>query len=449
MPRGLAAHVRGSAAQAGLAIGAALAASVGPFCSQVSAQALLDQYISPNIAGLGIQPGVTVLSRSRPEFDPIGINFGEITIRPQLLETTGFDDNVTGTPSARGSLVVETNAVLNVLYNHSDTTGFATLTVDDNRFPEQHGQNYTNWTAAIGGTHSFGLDTLAATYQHLNLNQTPGQLDVPQLNVALPFQVDTVNLNYRAIFARTFIQPAINISEYNYQNGAANGSVYLQNYRDRVVTQPTLTLGYELAPRRDLVLVVRDAQADYSNNVPGSPSRNFNDASVLAGLDFTDGGPFRYRVLVGYESRFFTTPLIKNISSPVVEGQVIWNPTGLTTVTGTADRRIEDSADEATVGLTETALAFRVDHEFQRDILLQANAAYTLDQYAQGQGRQELITLGTGATWLLNRNMQLNGTYSYTRRNSYGTTTVGIGSGQFVGGSYSDNRFLLQVRFAL
>ena len=426
-------------------------ALAGLFASPAGAQQALivDQYLSTDIPGVAVEPGVTVLSRSRPEYDPVGIRVGEVTIRPQLLETVGFDDNPAGLSEHRGSAIIETNAQVQALYDHSDTTGFATLSVDDNEFLDQSSQSYTNWSAALGGTHTFGRDVLTANYAHLNLNQTPADLDVPQLNSSLPFTVDTGTISYRATFAHAFVQPELDVSSYSYTNGSAGGVTYQQTYRDRTIVQPSVTLGYELAPRRDLVLVVRDAVSSYNQQVSGTPTRNYNDVSVLGGVDFADGGPFRYRFLVGYETRQFSASQFKSISAPIVEAEVIWSPTGLTTVTGIAARHIQDSADETTIGLTETSASLRVDHELRRNILLQANGAYYLDDYSQGQGSQQLFTVGTGATWLLNRNLRLQTTYAFTRRTSSGSVNLGLGSVFGVASNYSDNRILLQLRFAL
>ncbi len=413
------------------------------------AQQLLDQIITPNISGLAVEPGVTVLSRQRPEYDSIGIRLGEFTIRPELRETVGFDDNVLGQPSHRGSAVIETNARVGAFYDHSDTTAFAALSVDNNRFPEQNQQNYTNYTASIGGSHQFGRDTLIASYQHLNLNQTVRDLDVPQLNQALAFRVDSARVAYHAVFNRVFVEPAILVSKYGFDNGTAAGQPYVQTYRDRVVVQPSVTAGYELAPRRNLVVVVRDAVASYTNQGSFTPRRDYNDIAVLGGLDFDTGSVFRYRLLAGYESRSFSSSQLKTIQAPIVEAEVVWNPDALTTVTATASRRIQDSADETTVGVTSTDLGLRVDHELLRNVLLRASANAFLDDYSRGQGSQQLFTAGTGATWLLNRTMQLGLNYDFTRRVTNGAGNLGVITGQQLGRNFSENRILLQLRFAL
>ncbi len=149
---------------------------------------------------------------------------------------------------------------------------------------------------------------------------------------------------------------------------------------------------------------------------------------------------------------------------------MIWTPTGLTTVTGNVSRRIQDTADEATVGVTTTTIGLRVDHELRRNVLLRASANAFLDDYSRGQGSQTLATAGAGADYQLNRNIRLSAGYDFAARTSggsnanLGTSTIssaagnfgtsgtagslGSGSQQF-GSSYTDHRIMLRVRFQL
>ncbi len=410
---------------------------------------LLDQFIAADIPGIAVEPGVTVASRQHPEYDSLGIRLGEITIRPELNETVGYDDNVLGKTPSSGSMVVETDARLAANYDGSVTKGSAMLTVDDNRYPEQQVQSYTNWTAQIGGAYEIGRDTLTAEFQHLNLAQTVRDLDVPQLDRALIYRIDTAQIDYKAMFNRVFVQPGLTLSRYDYDNGTVSGLPFIQSNRDRLIVQPSVTFGYELSPRRNLVVVVRDANAGYSNQLVGQPKRDYNDAAVLAGIDYDTGGIWRYRLLAGYEIRTYQSDQIKTIEAPVVEATVIWTPTGLTTVTATATRHIEDSTEETTVGLTETALKLTVDHELFHNVELRASGGLVLDTYAQDQGHQSLYTAGASATWLLNRNMRLTASYDFASRSSVGSATLGIIPGQVFGLNYAENRYLLQLHFAL
>ena len=261
------------------------------------------------------------------------------------------------------------------------------------------------------------------------------------------YNIDAVDFGYRATFARTFLAPAIDVTYYDFGNSLVAGANYAQSYRNRVVFTPSLTAGYQLSTRRDVIILVRDSQATYLNPVPGQPHRDYNDVAVLGGLDY-DTGLIRYRLLAGYEIRNFQNARFKPINAPIVEASAIWTPSGLTTVTGTAARRIQDSADETTSGYTENYVQLRVDHEYRPNLLLRANTGVYVTQY-QGSGSQSLYTVGTGATYLLNRNMQAGLYYDFTARTSAANINFGTLGTQNTSTNYADNRVILQLQLRL
>ena len=441
--------------------------------STVPARAqLLDQYLPGGSNSPGTDPGVTVASRALPDFQAGGIRSGSFIIRPQVTESVGYDSNVLGTTAPHGSALVLTSASLDAVSDVSRATVRASLRVDDTKYLQQPTQNFTNWQASLGGSYDLGRDILSATYSHLDLNLTNLDLDTPQLSQAINYKIDTVHIDYRVPINRVFFVPAVDVSNYNYSSGSILGtnSTYSQSYRDRVVVTPAVTAGYEFSPRRSALVLVRDSVSSYTNPQPGLPTRNYNDIAVLAGLDYDLNGILRFRILGGYEVRTFSASAYKTIQSPVVEASTIWNPTSLTTVTGTAQRRIQDSADEDTAAFTETSVRLRVDHEYLRNVRLRATAGVYLDEYGQGGGNQNLVTVGTGVDYFLNRNVSLSASYDFAARSSSNNATnsgsLGIIStlgtsgipgttgplgttGQQFGSSYTDHRAVLQLRFQL
>ncbi len=401
---------------------------------------LLDQYIAPNAGGGG--GFQSVLSRYKPEYDSSGIRLGNVIIRPTLTETAGYDSNVFATSSAHGSPLIETNASLGASSDWSTNRVALGLSVDDTRYPSQPALNSTNWTAVLGGSHDFGRDSGSATYSHQALTFVPTGLDVPQLNVALPYTVDDVQFGYRINLARTYVFPSLEVTSYSLGSSTSN---YNQANFNRVSVSPTLTLGYELAPQRDVVMVLRDSNATYTaQSPPGVARENYNDVALLGGLNYDTNGVFRFRFLVGYELRTFESAQYKTVSAPIAEASTIWTPTGQTTVTATASRNIQASANGAASSYTQNYVQVRVDHEYLPNLLLRADAGVYFTNYSTGSTSQTFYTLGVGATYLLNRNIRLVFGYDFSGRDSSGGgTTTAFGS------NYTDHRVTLQLRFGL
>lgn len=412
---------------------------------------LFNQFIPAEVYGTDEQPDVTVASRIHTGYDNGGIRAGNFIIRPQLTEAVGYETNVLGQPNPTGSTIVNTSGVVTARSDGSRGSVLAIVNVNNSEYLALPTQSYTSYSAQLGGTYVLGRDTASLTVAHDNEVQTSRDLDVPQFIAPLAVVVDRVRAGYRAVLNRLSLTPDIEVAHYTFDSGQAGGVIYDQSYRNRVVASPGITAAYEFATRRSVVLVLRDTVAAYSHGSVTNPKRDYSDAVVLGGVDYDLNGILRTRLLVGYERRTFTSSAYPTLQAPIAELTLIYNPTGLTTVTGTLARRIQDSADETTAGVTSLSGQLRVDHELRRNVILGGTGAITrLDYAAVGNSSassQTLYTGGVAATYLINRYASASATYDLTIR-SGGTNAVNL-NGFMNGGNYTDHRFLLQIRLAL
>jgi hypothetical protein len=409
----------------------------------------IDQYLNPLVYGTDIQPGVTVTTRLHPDYDPLGVRVGQFVILTRLTESFGYDDNVTGLQNGRGSPLINTAATVNALNTMSDGSIAVQGNLADYEYLSASQQSFTTYNASVTGTHKFGEDLLTVSLAHYNMEQTPRDLDVPQLSSPIAYRFEDLQASYAIAIGRWQLQPTMDISYYNFDNGVVAGQTLLQSYRDRIVYYPSFTARYEFATRRDLLLVVRDADASYTNAVRGLPTQDFNDVSVLAGLSYDVDGVIGFRLLGGYEERDFSARAYKKIQAPIVEGSVIWTPTDLTTVTGTAARYITDTSAEGTIGETETTIKLSVDHELLRNVIVTGKAGFSSAEYFGGRA-SELYTVGGTVTWKLNRLLRLGLDYRFTDRQSPGGVPQQIVQPSIFafGQSYTENVVRLQLGVA-
>ncbi|MDP9024909.1 MAG: outer membrane beta-barrel protein, partial [Candidatus Eremiobacteraeota bacterium] len=392
------------------------------------------------------EPDVTVTSRIRSDYDTGGIRAGGYVVRPRLNESFGYESNVLGRSQASGSSLVSTNAAIDAMSDNSRGNVSVGASVDDTRYLDLPNQSFTNWNARIGGTYNLGRDSASVLLTHDNLNQTQRDLDVPQLSAPLAFVIDTFRAGYRAVFSRLSLVPSLEVARLSYNSGFSGTTIYDQSYRNRVVLTPGITAAYEFATRRSIVFVVRNTTAFYSRGTAVNPKRDFNDTSVLGGLDYDLNGSFRVRALVGYESRTFSSNTFPTIQAPIAELTLIYNPTPLTTVSGTLARRIQDSADETTAGATNLSARLRIDHELRRNVIISATGAVVRNQYASGSQVQYIG--GVSGSYLLNRYAAVGASYDVSARNSSGSNILNL-NGFPVGNDYVDHRILLQLKLSL
>jgi hypothetical protein len=396
---------------------------------EASAQAI-DQYFAPPGASIGGTPNDPSQALASSDYESQGVRVGSFVVRPQLSEGLGYNSNVDGVAGGKGSVESDTNVSVLARSDWARNSVYAGLTLDEQVFPQRGVEDETNWTASLGGTLTVGRDVIGATYSHLNLTQAPGTLDAITTVQPVVYQVDTAALSYTASsFGRFVFVPTVQVSSYNFDNTLVPGQTFGESYRDRAVLQGGLTTRYELAEDRTLLLVVTGTHISYTTSVANLPNRDSNGVQVLAGVDFAPtGANLRFRILGGYQIRNYRDPIFPSIAAPILEASVIWTPTRLTTVTLTARRDIQDSADENVGGYTYTAGRLNVDHELRRNVKLNAFADLQRADYQpvnglpaqasvlQSGSTQTIYSVGAGATWLLNRNTRLSATYQFSDR---------------------------------
>jgi len=385
----------------------------------------LSGYFPAGVPGYDTMPGVTVLSRARPDYQPLGIPVDSFVVSPSIEEGIGYDSNVLGTAGSPGSWTLGTHPSVQVRSDWSRDAVAGILGFDNTRYLDTPQQSRTDATAAFGGTLAVGRDELTVGAAYLLRHQDPTSIDALPSNTPVAFTVFDTRVDYTAALDRLSLTPNLEFSNYEYNSTTIMGVPTSQSYRDRNVLAGGVTARYEIMPLQNLLLVLRGTQTNYLAPQAGQPSRNSTGVMVLVGLSDDRDAMWRYRLLLGWEERRFAASAYQGHNAPVAEGELIWAPSGLTTVTGVLTRSIEDAAQEGVAGYTYTAARVTIDHEYCRDILLQAIGGVQQADYLQGGGRQTALLLGLGVTWLVDRHMRVSVTYSYNDQQGGATGTSG------------------------
>ena len=384
----------------------------------------LSGYFPAGVPGYDTMPGVTVLSRTRPDYQPPGIQVDSFLVSPSIEEGLGYDSNVLGGPGSPSSLTLGTHPSVTARSDWSRDAVAGILGLDDTRYLEAPKQSRTDATAAFGGTLAIGRDelTLAAAYLYRHEDRT--SLDAVPSDTPVAFKLFDARVDYTVALGRLALTPNLELSNYQYTNTTIMGAPASQSYRDRNVLAGGVTARYEIMPLQNALLVLRGTATNYLTPQAGQPTRNSTGALVLVGLSDDRDAFWRYRLLLGWEERQFAASAYRAHNAPVAEAELIWAPNGMTTVTGTLTRSIEDAAQEGEVGYTYTAGKLTIDHEYARDILLQATGGVQQADFLQG-GRQRALLFGLGVTWLVDRRTRVSATYSYNDQQGGGVGTSG------------------------
>jgi len=382
----------------------------------------LSGYFPPGVRGYETMPGVTVLSRARPDYQPPGIPIDSFLVSPSIEEGLGYDSNVLGSPGSPGSWTLGTHPSVQVKSNWSRDAVSGILGLDDTRYLDTPSQSRTDATAAFGGTLAIGRDDLTLAAAYLDRHEDRTALDALPSDTPIAFRLFDARIDYTMVLDRLALTPNLDFSNYQYSNTTILGAPASQSYRNRNIVAGGVTARYEIMPLQNALLVLRATSTNYLVPQAGQPTRNSTGALLLAGLSDDRDAIWRYRLLLGWEQREFAASAYPAHGAPVAEAELIWAPTGMTTVTGTLTRSIEDAAQEGVSGYTRTAGTLTIDHEYERNILLQATGGVQHADFLQGGGQQTAFLFGLGVTWLIDRQMSASATYDF---NTQQGTSVG------------------------
>jgi hypothetical protein len=421
------------------------------FASSARAQTTSTAYFPVGIAGYDQDLGVTVLSRIRTGYEEPGIQVGSFTVRPDLDQSIFDNTNVNGVSGSNtGSWGSDTAGSVSADSDWSRNSLNGTVGFDHNQFFALPSESYTNWNIGLGGGYTIGDSQLLASYSHSSYNQLGTTIGFQRSEEPALDTADTGELGYTFNFGRFAVTPTLDLSAYRFGPVTAGSTQLSQSYLDRNVIAGGVLARYGLTGGAGLVVVARGTGSDYINPQAGQPSNNSTSALVLAGIDYQAEALWRYSLLVGVEHTIFAASQYGSYTAPIVSADVVYTPTGVLTLTGSATRSIEDTDTTASDGFVLSQVNLIVDYELLRNVLLEGRAGFQNADYIQG-GTQNDETVGGGITWLINQNVRLSVNDDYTNQTSPGST---IGTLNNVGitdlsGAYTQNILLLTLHLGL
>jgi hypothetical protein len=401
------------------------------------------------VPGYNEEGGVTVLSRLRSSYDAEPIRLGDYDIRPEIDETGSYDSNVQGGSGASGSSVAVSQASVSLDSDWARNSLGANVSVADTLYGNLPVDNHVDWTAAIGGSYTLGQGDITAGYAHLAEHELGTQFGALQTSNAVPYSVDDYRASMTTLAGRFSFTPNLDVQTYRFGTAVLGGRRVDEAYDDRTLIEGGVTTRFDLGGDRGVVLVLQGDQTRYPNTLRGDVNEGSSGFIALGGIDYQATGVFRYRLLVGVETRAFTARAYGSQTAPITEASVIWTPTPLTTITDTITREIESPASADAGDFTYLSDTLTVDHELTRNILLQGKATVQQAEYLS-QGSQNSLSLGLSATWLISKTLRVIASYNYAVVSSPpAVSATGTGTPIPLSGGYTTNVINVTLRVTL
>lgn len=366
-----------------------------------------------------------VLFRARPGYDPLGLRLGSFVALPSVSAGTLYNSNVFNTPSATKSdwalEIMPTLRLISDLPRHALSLLVGAhglfhdrLTSEDTIDIAVSGQGRLDIRRSTNVVVDAGYDVL---------HENRGAPDLPG-NAAKPTE-----------YAATHVQATLNQS-FNRLQVSAGASLQNLGYRNTKLTPPGPTVLDNHDRDRDTTTVFGQAAYEfspgYSAFVRGSYNQRVYDLTQDSaglrrdshGLE-TDGGlQFEVtRLLIGqiyggYLQQSFDDSHFSNIGGGAFGAQLEWHPTPLTTVRFNARRSIQDTTIPGASSYTSSHFAVGVDHELLRNLVISVDALYDDNVYNGAPRSDAFWGASVGAMYLLNRNLEANLGYVFSKRDS-------------------------------
>ena len=415
------------------------------------AQTAATTYFPVGIAGYDQDLGVTVLSRIRSGYEQPGVQVGSFTVRPELDQSIFNNTNVNGISGANnGSWGSDTAGNVTADSDWGRNSLDASAGFDHNQFFALPSESYTNWNIGLGGGYTIGDSQLLASYSHSSYNQLGTTIGFERSETPALDTADTGELAYTFNFGRFAVTPTLDVSAYRFGSVTAGGTSLSQSYLDRNVIAGGVVTRYDLTGGAGLLFVARGTGSNYINPLAGQPTNNSASALVLAGIDYQAEALWRYSLLVGVQHTDFAAAQYGSYTAPIISADVVYTPTGVLTITGSATRSIQDTDTTASDGYVLSQANVILDYELLRNVLLEGRTGFQYASYIQG-GSQVDETVGGGVTWLLNQYVRLSVNDDYTNQNSPSSTVGALNNAGIVNlsGAYSQNVLLFTLHLGL
>ncbi|MDO9708240.1 outer membrane beta-barrel protein [Paracraurococcus lichenis] len=384
---------------------------------------------------------MTVESRSRQDYAPPGVRLGGFKLNAQGDFGIGYDDNLLGNNRLRQTDGFTDQSVTTGL--ESDWTSHA-LGITGNMDSRQHFTrsefDWVDWDLGTYGRYDFSSVTnVEGRYRHYRDHLDVYSVDVQSagINRPVPYNSDEAQITGNTAFSRFGVLGTVLYRTYRFEDVVINGQPNRVSVNDFDTVIGALATSYAFAPGRYANLIFRVQDIAYQKQI-SNPRDSFT-WELLGGLTYDFDGVWQGRLAIGWRERNYRDPNLKALSGPAVEGAVTWAPTLLTTMRFNVSRTIEESIRNNAVSFNRTQGGLGVDHEFLRNVIVSADFRADYREYQNPNETAFDALFSLNARYLLNRNMSVIGTYTYTNRLQASTSFP----------EYDRNVVLLRLRVAL
>ena len=407
---------------------APLAITLALACVPAAAQTQQDQLVQqqtptarPTQAPSEVERGETVMSRARPDYDPIGLRLGGFILYPELGLQESYDSNIFATPTnERSDFITAIEPSLNLKSNWNNHALNFKADAQILKYADHSSEDQDNYSFGTDGRLDIQRDARVyggASYAVRHESRySPNDLGGRE---PTKYDVFSANLSPEKDFNRFSVRLDGNLDRFSYSNNTTGaGATIAEDQRDRTEYQIGIKPTYELAPLRQIYGLLAYNWRDYDSGSVFGFNRDSTGYTLAVGARYDITGILFADVYLGYREQSYDDARLPSVQGPAGGAKLTWNVTRLTTVTGLISREIQETILTGSSSYFATKAEARVDHELMRNLILNGSIGYENDDFEGISRNDNFVVFGVGAKYLINRNFALSGGYSFRTRSS-------------------------------
>lgn len=369
--------------------------------------------------------GETVMTRARPELEPLGKRVGSFIIYPKLGVDGTYNDNVFATDNnTKDDFVTDIKPEISATSDWSNHALNLSTGADIGRYADYSRLDYEDFFVNGDGRVDVSRDAaFFAGGGFSREHEDPGAPDAPT-DANKPTEYYLINGfgRYVQSFGRIRATGEASVLRLDYdKTNLVNGDDLSNTGRDRNVYEFGGRLGYELTPNYEAFVRVTGNVRKYDQKRDaGGVERNSDGYVGVAGVSLDLGGVLFGDVYAGYQEQFFYDSTFDDVSGFTAGGTLTWNVTTLTTLNARAARIIQDTTQAGSPAILRTTGGLTADHELLRNLILSAGLTITNDDYQDVDRDDYYYIGGVGAKYMMNRHVYANIGYQYIHHSSNG-----------------------------
>lgn len=367
----------------------------------------------------------SVSQRPRPDYEAPGIRNGGFLVYPRLEVQVERNDNIYAVDvNEQDDTIVHIRPELSIESDWNQNFLSAYARGSFNRYVDFDGEN----TDEFGVGSAARIDVARGADIGLGADFTnsfePRTAPDAPANAVSPTGLDTTQAYISGSRTAGYVKLTgrADWRSLDYEDGrTGTGTVIEQDTRDREVISVSGRVDFAVSP--DTAFFVQATGNERTYDIASTlalPNRDSTGTEYVVGTSFEVSAGMRGEVAVGYIQQDFDENFYQDSDGFAARAQLEWFPTELTTVTVSGGRSIEDSATPGVGGLLSSNLSIGLDHELLRNVILNGRLTWGQDQY-EGIDREDTrVGVNVGGTYLINRNLGINASYSMLETESEG-----------------------------